>query len=971
MPLLCQQWLSREIRSQSLLTEQWHRKTDLSMIGRIRLLLCIVVGAVILWWLYPTAESPGAAGRTEVTIWFNGAIEGRHLAAADAFESRFPDYRAILGSSAARSGLEGEGNPQRLMCGIAGGVPPDVVEYDRFAICQWAARGAFYDLNPLIQKDLQTLDVAKAELARLHESGAEAGAIVEQEVRVAFLERYLILPDHFYPQTWNECGYEGGQYGIPNYMDDRVLYYNSDLLVQNGLVDDQGRPQPPDTWEQICRKLIDVRDAGIQSLDDRTAAIRSASADFVAAGVRPGDTLSHVSDKGTVTRCLVDAVASANAITVRSPYAAKELALPDRAGQHVKIFDQAGHALKLSRWDDTGRMRCVGFEPHHGNGWLYMYGWMNGGEFLSGDGQTCTLDDPRIAEALQWTNDVYDALGGVQDVNAFKKSFQADAQDPFFNNQIGMFVNGDWYLRDLARYARYMRFGTAPPPVPEARLAQPDGRYFTWVAGFAYCIPSTCPPEQLDAAWWLVKFLSSVEGGMVMNGHDAQRERGQGRLYMPRLMAHKALIKKQLETYINVPEMPDRVRQGMQTHLDLLQYGRFRPVSPEGKKLWDAQAESQDLAWNHRMSPADALAFQTQQVQHALDRFYHPPQGTRLSWTPMVLVYLALLGAFAAGVFLRHRARHRLPGYMRREWTAGVGFALPWLIGFILLSGGPMVFSAVMSFTHYDVLSPPTWAGLQNYRDLLDPEKDPLFLKSLGNTLFMTLGVPLGMIVGLALAMLLDTKVRGMSVYRTLYFLPAIMPVVAASVLWLWVFNPQSGMLNWLLHLTGVESLIDWLNVKLDLGLKTPIAWLNNEMTSKPALIIMGLWTAGASMIIWLAGLQEIPTHLYEAAALDGAGPIRRFVNVTQPMLTPYVLFNLIMGLIATFQIFTQAYIMTPNGSPGRSTYFYVYKLFDECFSYFRLGYGAAMAWILFIIVIVLTIANLALSKKWVHYAGD
>jgi multiple sugar transport system permease protein len=491
------------------------------------------------------------------------------------------------------------------------------------------------------------------------------------------------------------------------------------------------------------------------------------------------------------------------------------------------------------------------------------------------------------------------------------------------------------------------------------------------VAGFAYCIPSTCPPEKLEAAWALVKFLASVEGGMTTNEHDAQREHGQGRLYVPRLTASIPLNKAQFAKYVDIPEMPPRVRAGLQTHVDMLPFGRFRPVSPEGKQLWDAQATSQDLAWNHKYTVAEALRFQTQQVQQALDRFYHPPQGAKIRWLPLIWVYLAALVVFAFMVYLRHRSRNRVPGYMRREWGTGVLFAMPWIVGFVVLSGGPMIFSAVMSFTQYDVLSDATFVGIQNYADLANPQKDPLFLKSLGNTLFMAIGVPIGMVVGLGLAMLLDTKVRGMSVYRTLYFLPAIMPVVAASVLWIWVFNANNGMMNWMLHLTGIESAIDWLNRTFDIGLKTPISWLTSEKTSKPALIIMGLWGAGASMIIWLAGLKEIPTHLYEAAALDGAGPVRRFFTITLPMLSPYILFNLIMGLIGTFQIFTQAYIMTPNGSPSHSTYFYVYKLFDECFSYFRLGYGAAMAWVLFIMVIVLTLLNMALSKKWVHYGGD
>lgn len=961
---------------------------------RLRLIIVVLATGAALWWLYPHREAAINDNRTEVTIWFNGPIEGRQLAAIDAFEKRFPKYRAILGSSAARTGLDGEGNPQRLMCGIAGGVPPEVVEYDRFAVCQWASRKAFLDINPLMEKDKAELENVKAQLAQ----NKEANASADLQKQIAFLESYAVRAEDYYPQTWNECTWQGGQYGVPNYMDDRVLYYNADLLVQNGFVNAKGEPVLPDTWEQVCRKRVEVTDATIRTLDKKHARITSASTDFKAAGVKTGDTLSHITTSGVVTRCLVASIDSPSQITVKSAYAARDLALPDKPAQQIKIFDQDSYCLRLSRWDDEGRMRVVGFEPQHGNGWLYMYGWMNGGEFLSDDGLTCTLDDPKIVEALQWTTDVYDSMGGVQDVNAFKKSFQPGAQDPFFMNQIGLFINGDWFLRDLGRYARDMKFGTYPAPVPANRIggrasrtpssseteltaatqpggqdARPpqDGRNFTWVAGFAYCIPSTCPPEKLEAAWALVKFLSSVEGGMTMNEHDAQRERGQGRLYVPRLAASIPFNKAQFDHYVNIPEMPQRLRAGLQTHVDMLPYGRYRPVSPEGKKLWDGQATAQDLAWNHKHTPAESLRLQKEQVQHALDRFYNPPKGAIVHWKPLIGVYAVALVAFAAVIYVRHRARNKVPGYMRKEWLTGVLFAMPWVIGFIVLSGGPMIFSAVMSFTQYDVLSPAVFIGAQNYVDLATPGKDPLFLKSLGNTLFMAIGVPIGMIVGLGLAMLLDTKVRGMSVYRTLYFLPAIMPVVAASVLWIWVFNAQNGMMNWMLHLTGIEAIIDWANRTFDTGLKTPISWLTSEKTAKPALIIMGLWGAGASMIIWLAGLKEIPTHLYEAAALDGAGPVRRFFNITLPMLSPYILFNLIMGLIGTFQIFTQAYIMTPNGSPSYSTYFYVYKLFDECFSYFRLGYGAAMAWVLFVMVIMLTLLNMALSKKWVHYGGE
>ncbi|MFQ5490190.1 MAG: ABC transporter permease subunit [Phycisphaerae bacterium] len=944
-----------------------------------RLWLSVIAVTALLWWLYPASRRQVSDDVTEVTIWFNGPTEGRQLDVVDAFERRFPQYRAILGSSAVRTGMEGEGNPQRLMCGIAGGVPPDLVEYDRFAICQWAARGAFLDLTPLIEKDRVQLQAAKSKLAELENSQAPEQDIQDQRRTVEFLERYIVRPDDYYRATWDECSYEGGHYGVPNYMDTRVLYYNSDMLRQVGLVDDQGQPNPPDTWEQILTKRVDVEDARFEALasDDAGAdgakyRISSESADFVAVGVRPGDTLSFLDERGTVTRCLVARVAGPHEITVKSAYARKELTLPVGDARHIKIFDQDGYALKLTRFDDLGRIQRVGFEPQHGNAWLYLYGWANGGEFLSDDGRTCTLNDPAIVEALQWTTDIFDAYGGASDVVAFRKSFQTAAQDPFFVNQIGMLIHGDWFLRDLARYKRDMDFGTYWPPVPAARARQGE-RYISWVAGFAYCIPATCPPEKLEAAWWLLKFLSSVEGGMVMNNHDAQRERGQGRLYMPRLKASKKLTAAQMARYVDVPEMPRRVSDALQTHMDVLPYCRFRPVSPKGQELWNGQADAQDLAWNHGKTPAQSLKFFTSRVQRALDEFHRPNQAPEFQWRRWVWIYFGGLIVIASIVVLQHRIRHRVGGVHRKEWWAGVAFASPWLLGFIVLSGGPMLFSALMSLTDYDVINPARYVGTKHYADMFGIDWSDIggTRHVLLNTLFMAIGLPVGMAVGLALAMLLNTDAKGMSWYRTTFFLPAIMPVVAASVLWIWVFNSHNGLMNWLLDLTGVSAVIDWCYAHLGTGLRTPISWLTDPRTSKPALIIMGLWTAGASMIIWLAGLKEIPKSLYEAASLDGAGPVRRFFTVTLPLLSPYILFNLVIGLIGTFQIFTQAYIMTPNGSPNRSTYFYVYKLFDQCFSYFNLGYGAAMAWVLFVIVIVLTIINMSLSRKWVHYAGD
>jgi multiple sugar transport system permease protein len=218
----------------------------------------------------------------------------------------------------------------------------------------------------------------------------------------------------------------------------------------------------------------------------------------------------------------------------------------------------------------------------------------------------------------------------------------------------------------------------------------------------------------------------------------------------------------------------------------------------------------------------------------------------------------------------------------------------------------------------------------------------------------MVIGIPLGLGLGLGIALLMNLKVRGVAVWRTFFYLPSIVPMVASSILWIWIFNPNSGLINGLLGMLGIPG---------------PL-WLQDEHTSKWALILMGLWGAGGGMIIWLAGLKSIGKSYYEAAEIDGANAWQRFRFITIPLLTPYIFFNLVMGLIGTFQIFTQAFIMT-SGGPVNSTLFYAYHLFNNAFRYLKMGYAASMAWFLFLIVLVLTLFQMQTSKRWVHYEGD
>ena len=287
-----------------------------------------------------------------------------------------------------------------------------------------------------------------------------------------------------------------------------------------------------------------------------------------------------------------------------------------------------------------------------------------------------------------------------------------------------------------------------------------------------------------------------------------------------------------------------------------------------------------------------------------------------------------------------------------RPLLTGLLFVSPWLLGFLIFTVFPVIASLYLSFTDYRVLSPPRWVGLANYRSLLGDTD--YFWPSLGNTVFLFLELPLSLVLGLALALLLNQKLRGIAVYRTFLFVPSIVPVVASAMLWLWVLNPEHGLLN-----AGLRAA----------HLPAP-PWLASPLWAKPAMILMDLWGVGGGMVIYLAALQSVPTALYEAAALDGANFWRRTWHVTLPSISPVIFFNLIMGVIGTFQYFTQTFVMT-KGGPDNSTLFYALYLYQNAFEYFRMGTACAMAWILFIITLAATALVFKTSARWVYYEGE
>jgi multiple sugar transport system permease protein len=292
----------------------------------------------------------------------------------------------------------------------------------------------------------------------------------------------------------------------------------------------------------------------------------------------------------------------------------------------------------------------------------------------------------------------------------------------------------------------------------------------------------------------------------------------------------------------------------------------------------------------------------------------------------------------------------------RREELAGILFASPWMIGFLLFTFGPMLASLYLGFTQYSIANPPKWVGFDNFVRALSGA-DRLFWSSLQRTAtYAIVMVPLSIGGSLLAALLLNQGLKLSSVFRTLFFLPSLTPIVASAVLWRWLFQPEFGAIN---------TFLGWF--KID-GPR----WFADPNLAMPSLMVMALWAAvgGRTMVIFLAGLQGVPAELHEAAQIDGANIWQRFRAVTLPMLTPTIFFNLVLGVIAALQTFGSALVAT-NGGPNYATWFYILHLYQTAFQNVEMGYGSALAWIFFVIVVTLTYLNVRLSRRWVYYESE
>jgi len=616
----------------------------------------------------------------------------------------------------------------------------------------------------------------------------------------------------------------------------------------------------------------------------------------------------------------------------------------------------------LTEFNKDGSIKKAGFIPNFGDSWLYLYAFQMNANFMSPDGLRCTLDSPETEKALQFMVDCYDQLGGLEKELAFESGLLQKENDPFVTGRVAMKIDGDWILPDMARFAPQIALGTSPPPVPDDRyalrgaFAGEKDQFVTWSGGHCLTIPTGA--RNVQDAWEYMKFASSMEGREIEAKSQQEWERLRGRVYIAKQVANRVENESlQKEFRSAVPKFAE----AMDVNVGMAKHSHTRPSTIVGSTLWSKQISAMQEALYHRSTPAQALKTAQGDVQReldlALDKDKHPPTNETL---PILAGLGILLLGIALWISTWHRAR--MGSIARHEGRWGMAFVAPCLFGFVVLTLGPMLASLYFSFTQFDVLSAPRWVGLQNYHDIAFANR-PDTVKALTNVGYLAgIGVPLSIMSGLAVAMLLNTATRGMRLYRTFFYMPAIVPGIASAILWTWVLNadPNRGLINsgW------SQTITKWFGAP-------PPVWLGSAHWSKDALVLMGLWGVGSGMILWLAGLKGVPTSLYEAASLDGASPGKQFWKVTAPVLSPLIFFNVVMGFISSMQEFDRVYVMrNSSGSVGPDDSFLtpVFLLFRNGFIQFKMGYASAIAWGIFAIIVLLTLLQFWLAPKWVHY---
>lgn len=641
------------------------------------------------------------------------------------------------------------------------------------------------------------------------------------------------------------------------------------------------------------------------------------------------------------------------------------------------LFDAAGLPMPDPdwTWDDFRAISKALTKDTNGDGRLDQFGnmlgfglldfepvlWGFGGRILNEDYTQAAIDSPAARAALQYLQDLKfedHSLVWFGDYQGLSKEVA------ILTGKIGMSVSS-WFSTQVLNDAKgAMRWDVAPMP------RGPDGTRITRVTWDGVSINAASTPEKKAAAW---RFML-----------DLTRTPSQARI--AQMGRNVPVVRSDAERYFVDPSTPVDERLA----LDAIDYGRITPVTAKFLQLkarteyWLKLLEQENP--EDRKTPDVVLPALAREINAVLARELDDDFGAprnrvtvrdatqfQAAACALALLIVGLLIAWGRrNVQLREDLRMLRHSKMRRaEALHGLVFALPWLLGFVCFLAFPIGFSLVLSFSHwdpYDPISHRSFVGFDNYIKALTA--DPLVWHSLRKTfLYAFIAVPLTLAGSLGLALLLNQRLRGIGVFRTVFYLPNVVGGVATAVMWTYIFNPVFGPINGLLR--AFNRAVDGTPFAL-LQLPDP-RWLQDPDWAMPALILMMLWgTGGAGMLVFLAGLQGVPRDLYEAADLDGAGRLRKFWSITLPMLTPTIYFNLVLGLIGGLQVFMQAYILVGReGGPGRQLLFYVLYLYNRAFIEYDFGYAAALAWILFAIILAFTLLVIRSSAFWVYYEGD
>ena len=603
---------------------------------------------------------------------------------------------------------------------------------------------------------------------------------------------------------------------------------------------------------------------------------------------------------------------------------------PERPPQTIAELDT--YAERLTRFDGE-RIVHVGFLPSDTTWFQFFWPQFFGGKLWDGD-RRILLDSPENRAAYGWVQG-YARRYGVAALQTLSASFGnfSSAQNPFLSGKTAMVFQGVWMGQFARTLAPDLEWGAAP--FPPLRAGEPPAVY---VDADVLAIPrgSRHPREAFE-------FIDFVSQQAQLEKLCLLQQKNS-----PLVSVSEQFFAAHQNPYIRMfQELPKSARATGAPRMSA--WGQYRS---EIRTMFQK-------VWLLRSSPEQALTESQARVQRTWDRALERrslPPAPWLAKLPFVLTFALLV--VVVGLSYRERRRGHAAGNRAARGNASLGkgllFFAPWGVGLLLFTAYPVMSSIVYSLCDYSVLATPRFVGLANYADLLS---DEVFFIALKNTLlYAAFALPLGLLSAFSIALLLDAKVRGSSLYRTLVFLPSLTPLVASSMVWLWIYNAEYGVLNYVLQ-------------KLSFGALPQVAWLSNPRTALPSLVFMSAWSVGHTVVILLAAMQDVPAAVYEAADLDGASFLQKVRHITLPLVSPVLYFNAVMGVIGSLQVFSQPYIMT-GGGPARATLSYAMYLYENAFTFFRMGYASAMAWLLFLLILGLTALGTRLGRGRVHYTG-